>query len=130
MKSEVPVLLSFGAEWCGPCKGMQPVLESIASEYEQRAIVGKVDVDECPEISGQFNVWAIPTTLIIKDGQVVHSLKNVQPKNTLISLLESVLSLGSNTMRDFSESYQKPEIHSLLYRFIKVIHRMNPSIPK
>ena len=46
MKSEVPVLLSFGAEWCGPCKGMQPVLESIASEYEQRAIVGKVDVDE------------------------------------------------------------------------------------
>jgi thioredoxin 1 len=92
MKSDVPVLLSFGAEWCGPCKGMHPVLESIASEYQQRAIVGKVDVDEYPEISRKFNVWAIPSTLIIKDGQVVHSLKNVQPKNTLISLLESVLS--------------------------------------
>jgi thioredoxin 1 len=91
MKSDLPVLLSFGAEWCGPCKGMQPVLESIAAEYHQRAIVGKVDVDEQPEISGQFGVWAIPSTVVIKNGQVVHSLKNVQPKHILVSLINALI---------------------------------------
>ena len=88
LKSEVPVLLTFGASWCGPCKAFQPVLEDIASEFEQPVRVGKVDIDNHAEIAKQLNVWAIPTMLQLIDGKELGQLKKIQLKRTIVRMPE------------------------------------------
>ena len=68
---EQPVLVDFWATWCGPCRMIAPVIEQVAAEFEGRAVVGKVDVDEEPGLAQRFGVMSIPTLVVLKDGKVV-----------------------------------------------------------
>ncbi len=76
-------LVDFWAEWCGPCKMMNPVLEELASEYDGKVTVGKVNVDEESDLAVKFNVSSIPTLLLIKDGEVVKQFVGVTSKSDL-----------------------------------------------
>lgn len=82
LQSDVPVLVDFWASWCMPCKMLTPVIEELAKEAEGYK-VGKVNVDEEPELARQYNVMSIPTVLVFKGGQVVKQSVGVQPKEAL-----------------------------------------------
>jgi thioredoxin 1 len=71
LKSDLPVLTDFWAEWCVPCKMVNPILEKIAEDYRGKLKVAKINVDECGEIASQFNIVSIPTMLLFKSGEVV-----------------------------------------------------------
>ncbi|MDF2609141.1 MAG: hypothetical protein K0R92_615 [Lachnospiraceae bacterium] len=83
LKSDLPVLVDFYADWCGPCKMIAPIVEELAKEYEGVYKVGKLNVDDSPNTSGMYRVMSIPTLLIIKNGQVVDSVVGVVPKAKL-----------------------------------------------
>ncbi len=83
VNSEVPVLVDFYADWCGPCKRMSPVVEELAEEYDGKAKVGKVNVDQQQMLAAQFGVMSIPTFLIIKNGKVIDRAMGAMPKEAL-----------------------------------------------
>lgn len=87
LKSDKPVLIDFWAAWCGPCQMLAPVIEGLAEEVDHAKIC-KVNVDEEPELAEKFNVMAIPTLVVIKDGEVVYSDSGIKPKSELLKLLE------------------------------------------
>ena len=87
LDSDVPVLIDFWAEWCGPCRMIAPTIEQLAVEFEGKAKIGKVDVDTNPQISMNYGVRSIPTLLFFKDGQVVDQLVGAAPKNVLADKL-------------------------------------------
>ena len=91
MKSEKPVLVDFWAEWCGPCRMVGPIVNELATDFEGRAVVGKVDVDTENEIAAQFGIRNIPTLLIFKNGEVVDKQVGVATKNILAGKLEAAL---------------------------------------
>lgn len=87
MESDQPVLLDFWAPWCGPCRMVSPVIDEVAKEVSG-VKVGKVNVDEQPELAGKFGVMSIPTLVVMKNGKVVESSVGVRPKEHIIKMLE------------------------------------------
>lgn len=86
-----PVVVDFGATWCGPCQMVAPIIEELAHEYDGRVVIGKCDVDQDSDLPGRFNVRNIPTILFIKNGEVVSKLLGAQSKDVLKKAIEGLL---------------------------------------
>jgi thioredoxin 1 len=84
LNSNIPVLVDFWAEWCGPCRMIAPVVEELANEYNGKLKVTKVDVDANPQISMDFSIRSIPTLMIFKDGKAVDQIIGAVPKRNLV----------------------------------------------
>ena len=82
------VLVDFWAEWCGPCRRIAPIVEQLAGEYEGRATIGKLNVDENPSVPGRFMIRGIPTLLLFKDGQLAETLVGLAPKEDIARLID------------------------------------------
>lgn len=83
------ILVDFWAPWCGPCRMQTPVLEQMAPKLAGKAVIGKINVDECPQLAGQFSVQSIPTLLIFKNGEVVQQMVGYQTEAKLMAAIES-----------------------------------------
>jgi thioredoxin 1 len=91
LKADKPVLVDFWAEWCGPCRVIGPIVNEIAEDYQNRVIVGKLDVDNNPEVSFKYGIRNIPTILFFKNGQVADKQVGAVPKGVLVNKVESLL---------------------------------------
>ena len=91
LNSDKPVLVDFWAVWCGPCRMLGPIVEEVAADFEGRAVVGKVDVDNNQQISMDYGIRNIPTVLIFKNGEVVEKLVGVSPKEVIAEKLQAHL---------------------------------------
>jgi len=89
--SEGVTVVDFWAEWCGPCRMIGPIIEELASDYEDKAVIGKVNVDDNPNVSMQFGIRSIPTILILKNGEVVDKQVGVTTKKALADKIEKAL---------------------------------------
>ena len=91
IKSDKPIVVDFWAEWCGPCRMIGPLINEMSKDFEGKALVGKVNVDQNANVSAQFGVRSIPTVLFIKNGEVVDKSVGAVPKATLEAKLNALL---------------------------------------
>jgi len=91
LKYDGVALVDFWAPWCGPCQALGPVIEEISNEYEGKAKVGKVNVDEEREVAQKYMVMSIPTVLVLKNGEVVNTLVGLRPKEDYLDAIDSAL---------------------------------------
>jgi len=91
LKSDLPVVVDFWAEWCGPCRMVTPVVEELAKEYENKVKIGKVDVDESPATASRYGIMSIPTLMFFKGGQIMGQLVGAVNKSELKKKIESNL---------------------------------------
>ena len=91
LKSSQPVLVDFWAEWCAPCRRLTPTVDSLAADFNGRASVGKVNVDENPTVTMRYSIRGIPTLLLFKDGQLVDQVVGLAEKDQLKRLIEEHL---------------------------------------
>ena len=87
LNSDIPVLVDFWAEWCGPCRMFSPIVDEFAEENEGKVKVGKVNVDEQPDLAGRYGVMSIPTAILFRNGEPASTLVGVQPKSALEGLI-------------------------------------------
>ena len=88
LSSELPVLIDFYADWCGPCKMMAPVIEEIADEFKDKVIVGKVNIDNERILASKFEIMSIPTIIIFKNNEIIKEFSGVQSKEAIINLFK------------------------------------------
>lgn len=91
LKSDKPVVVDLWAEWCGPCRMVGPIVQDLAKDYENQAIIGKLNVDNNPQVTARFGIRNIPTLLFFKNGQVVDKQVGAVPKAVLVRKLEAIL---------------------------------------
>ena len=87
LKSDLPVLVDFWASWCGPCKMLSPIIAEIAEEYDGKVKVGKVNVDDEPQLANMFGIESIPTVMVFKGGRLVNQSLGYRPKEQLTAML-------------------------------------------
>ena len=91
LKSDKPALIDFWAEWCGPCRMIGPLVEELSTEYADKAVIAKLNVDENPEVCSKYGIRNIPTILFFKGGEVVDKQVGAVPKNTLAQKIDNML---------------------------------------
>jgi thioredoxin 1 len=91
LKSKKPVLTDFWAPWCAPCLMITPILEEIANEFKEKIKIGKVNVEENPQVASEYKINAIPALFIFKDGKVIERMLGLQPKENLVNKLNPLI---------------------------------------
>ena len=91
LDAEQPVLVDFWAEWCGPCKMLGPIIDELAKEYEGKAKIGKVDIDNNRDAAVKFNIQSIPSIIIFKNGEEVNRFVGINPKEELAGAIDAAM---------------------------------------
>ena len=89
VKSSLPCLVDFWAEWCGPCKSLAPILEEISDELKEKVKIGKINIDDNQELAAQYSIRSIPTMILFKDGESIDTKVGLPPKKELLDWIET-----------------------------------------
>lgn len=91
LTQELPVVVDFGATWCGPCKKVSAIMDELAAEYEGKVVVAKADVDDCEDLAVEYKVRNVPTILFIKNGEIVDKQAGAAAKNVFVEKIEALI---------------------------------------